>query len=454
MKLHIPEPTINIGKDGFEGHCKLGRKDMGEKLSTLLSALEDPIVVALDAPWGSGKSHLLKCWCGAHIHEFSHLKDIVVYFDAFKHDYLDDPLLALTSLLDDRFASEKGAEKIIKKLKNAAFSAGKPLIRIGLAAATAGVSEFAGPIVTAALDATNNQANELVDKMWEAETGRISAMENFAAALTELTAAENESEQRKVIFIVDELDRCRPDYALSLLEIVKHFFAVPGVHFVLGVNLKELSNSIQTRYGAGVDTNAYLQKFIDVRMGLETSLQLGNQGSEAKIYFGHVAGRMGLDNPHYKASIDTYLELWGDKCPLTLRNVTKLVSAAVLTPTLSQHLQNRARYILIAGLLILKTGNPELLDKLRSPNRLVEAYQEISDYFAFPADVKNSYASVTEIVNVWHCFLKGAPILSEQKPGDLQGILGIIGSCDDLRKELFSKYLDVFDAGNFVREKS
>ena len=449
MKFHIPEPEINIGKDGFEGHCKLGRKEMGEKLSSLLSAIEDPIVVALDAPWGSGKSHFLKCWCGAHVHEFSHKDDIVVYFDAFKHDYLDDPLIALTARLNDKLTPEKGAEKILDKLKSAASIAAKPLIRITFAAATAGASEFAGDVVGAALNATTAQANELVEKIWEPEIGRISAMKNFAEALKALTTSEDDTEQRKLIFIVDELDRCRPDYALSLLEIIKHFFAVPGVHFVLGVNLIELSNSIRKRYGEGVDTNAYLQKFIDIRMGLETSLRLGNQRSEARIYFKHVAERMGLDDDHYKTFIDTYLELWGNKCPLTLRNVTKLVSQAALTPTMNNN-YHHAKGVLLAGLLILKIGNPNLLEKLRSAYNKSNVYNEVSKYFLFPSNINDILPEILYIVNTWHCFLKNSIFDKNHKFNNCKRDYNIT---NNTRNELFSQYLDVFDANNLVRNR-
>lgn len=448
MKLRLPEPQIDIGTDGFSPHCKLGRQDMGEKLSGLLSSIDTPIVVALDGPWGSGKSHFLKCWCGAHVHGFGYSEDIVVYFDAFKNDYLSDPLLALTFALEKRFANGNGAPKKIEKLKHAAISAGKPLLRIGLAAATAGVSEASGPIIAAIVGAANEQANSLLDELWKAETGRMAAMENFAKALTELATAEDE--QRQFIFIVDELDRCRPDYALSLLEIIKHFFSVPNVHFVLGVNLEELGNSIQSRYGAGVDTNAYLQKFIDVRMRLEPGLDHGPQGSEARTYFNHVADAMALDNAHYKGMIDCYLEIWGESCPLTLRNMEKLVSAAVLTPALPDHPRSRGRYILIAGLLILEIGNPQLLDEIRQGENLPETWLKVAKYFSFSEITENSGSPEIEIVNAWYFFLKRGFLYSQGNDLRWRSELGFGEDTDSLRRELFSRHLDVFQSDHLI----
>ena len=73
----------------------------------------------------------------------------------------------------------------------------------------------------------------------------------FRLTLEELTKPDD-AKPIKLVIVVDELDRCRPDYALSLLEIIKHFFNVEGVHFVLGVNLSELQNIVRARYGRNI----------------------------------------------------------------------------------------------------------------------------------------------------------------------------------------------------------
>jgi len=59
---------------------------------------------------------------------------------------------------------------------------------------------------------------------------------------------------------VDELDRCRPDFALGLLERIKHLFDVEGIAFVLLVNRSQIEGYIRTVYG-NADAEAYLLKF-------------------------------------------------------------------------------------------------------------------------------------------------------------------------------------------------
>ncbi len=67
MRLTMPAPKIKLYKDGFAGHDKLGREKTGHRLSELVERIDDPLVIALDGAWGSGKSLFLKCWVGEHL---------------------------------------------------------------------------------------------------------------------------------------------------------------------------------------------------------------------------------------------------------------------------------------------------------------------------------------------------------------------------------------------------
>ena len=64
--------------------------------------------------------------------------------------------------------------------------------------------------------------------------------------------------------VIDELDRCRPSYAVELLEVVKHLFGVDRIVFVLAINRSELAHSVRALYGSGFDAENYLRRFFDV----------------------------------------------------------------------------------------------------------------------------------------------------------------------------------------------
>jgi hypothetical protein len=71
-----------------------------------------------------------------------------------------------------------------------------------------------------------------------------------------------------IVIVIDELDRCRPTYAIKLLEEVKHLFDVEGLVFVLGMHGAALGHSVSAAYGAKFDGVAYLGRFVNRRYKL------------------------------------------------------------------------------------------------------------------------------------------------------------------------------------------
>lgn len=72
----------------------------------------------------------------------------------------------------------------------------------------------------------------------------------------------------RLIIFIDELDRCKPSYAVQLLERIKHYFSDESVTFVFSVNLDELQHTIKKYYGNGFDACRYLDRFFDLRVTL------------------------------------------------------------------------------------------------------------------------------------------------------------------------------------------
>ena len=72
-----------------------------------------------------------------------------------------------------------------------------------------------------------------------------------------------EQAQKLVIFI-DELDRCKPSYALEMLERIKHYFDDDRIIFIVSVNKEQLTHTISNYYGNGFDSTGYLNKFFDI----------------------------------------------------------------------------------------------------------------------------------------------------------------------------------------------
>ena len=79
-----------------------------------------------------------------------------------------------------------------------------------------------------------------------------------------MAASLAQSECHPLIVMIDELDRCRPSYAVELLKVAKHLFDVDKAVFVLAVNRDELTHSINALYGNDFDATGYLRRFVDI----------------------------------------------------------------------------------------------------------------------------------------------------------------------------------------------
>ncbi|MBO9396366.1 hypothetical protein J7400_06735 [Shimia sp. R9_2] len=411
-RLYIPEPKIKLYEDGFEEHDKLGRKATGDKLSDLVERIDDPLVIALDGAWGSGKSVFLKCWVGQHLKREGNTTQ-TVYFDAFQHDYLDDPLIALTSAISERIERdpESKSAKAWRIAKNAAPFLGKAALRLGTAALVGKAISLTGDEDGALNDIGDKLSEEggdiakSLDDFWKKEDGKRAAMEAFRSALVQLTAPDEQgSPTQKLVIVIDELDRCRPDYALSVLEIIKHFFNVDGVHFVLGTNLLELANSVRSRYGSGSNAEGYLGKFITLSMRLNNANK--HVGLKPLLQFSKNAKEeMGLAGNPLAEALDVYLELPRLNQSLSLRDIERLYSHCSVLHPFDTAWGGALSNWMLAGLIILKhqsskefralcLGNTRQIglletlgfDKLSFPNRdphRVERHQLLSEFWNY-----------------------------------------------------------------------
>lgn len=434
MKLFPPEPKIDLYNQGFGENDILGRAETGRKLSNLVETIETPLVVALDGAWGSGKSHFLKTWVGAHTLE-NDGKAKTIYFDAFEHDYLDDPLVALIGVLADRFQNkDKGA---LKKARDAVSKLWRPALRIGIAATTAGASELAGPLIDAGLAAGSNELSKASEIFWKREDGKRAAMVEFRAALEELTPVEEDGgDSRKIVIVIDELDRCRPDYALSMLEVMKHFFAVENVHFILGVNLKELENSVRARYGSGVDAAKYLQKFVSVIVPIKPPRPARGTFSDYRAYFDLLSKQLKFTDDWRYKWIREYLTMINHHVDVGLRDVQMILANTMVTPDLqTEHEEECHVYI---GLLVLRVIRPSWINDARFGNL---EFSKLDDFFKLSSrDLKSVFFG--ESWAVWRLVLD--PLDQLDSPIHYQKILenGFEDSRQDVVSNIIALYID------------
>lgn len=398
-RLTIPEADITLYEDGFEGHDQLGRKSTADALSDLVDRIEDPMVIALDGGWGSGKSFFLKCWVGEHLQRKGNTTQ-TVYFDAFANDFMDEPLVSLLACLLERF-EELGPEEKSKldKAKAVAWKLGPSALRIGASWLTFGATNHLGDAGDVVAEAVGDEFMQSADSFWREAQERQGVMEQFREALKALTVGED-GEARKLVIVVDELDRCRPDYALALLEIIKHFFAVPHVHFVLGVNLGELENSVKARYGADITAELYLQKFVTLTMRLPETTNAYENKSVAISYFEMNSAKASVDAMQHGYVLGI-LKSVRDKESVTLRAVQRLITLLQISTIPDMCLQDEIlEKTATSSLSVLRVLHPPMYKDINTGRIGLEDLQSVFDMKA-----ESTKGASKLLFDCWQLFL-------------------------------------------------
>lgn len=255
-------PIVNLSSP-WHGDI-FDRKHDGEVLSNLIAKSADQsLTISLQAPWGSGKTIFLQR-LKAHIQNEYRIKAISV--DAWKYDHHGDPLVPilaqLLEVIEAQATIAKPKSTIRKKLEKAgsevAAAGTKYILPVLTAAAKAGA-----PVYSPMVEGAEKIATRLLDAQRELMKSEPAFRSALEAARDALAARAPTAPIRPILFVIDELDRCRPDYAIQTLERIKHHFDVPGIIFLIATDHGNLPAAVQTVYGAHVNGEEYLRKFFD-----------------------------------------------------------------------------------------------------------------------------------------------------------------------------------------------
>ena len=228
----------------------LDRKKIADRLTSIVRGQEAPFVISVDGRWGTGKTFLLKRWQ----QDLENQGWQAIYYNAWEDDFAGDPLISVTGQLSEHLK------------KGSLWAKARKLGRL--------VAPFVQPVASTASIATtgvpvpnirrSKQAppNDLADYL-----EKRAAKDGLKKHLAELAAEVRADTGQPLLFIIDELDRCRPTFAIELLERVKHIFDVENIVFVFGINREELTKSLRSVYGE-IEAEEYLRRFFDLPLAL------------------------------------------------------------------------------------------------------------------------------------------------------------------------------------------
>jgi hypothetical protein len=306
VQVQLSERTVETADEIWSDDL-LARQEEAEVLIAYLRAMasrpslrEDnhAYVLAVDASYGHGKSFFLRRFA-RHMAQ-SHP---VAFVDAWVDDLEDEPLVALAATLERALEpySNKSpkmdaliadfrvrAGRVAKIVGTGLLKRGAGLIITQAAADALGDVVSEGPELSkdirkdAMKDAGKGLVEEavagfgsLVTPSMDARIARFregqDAILKMKAALAGIVAElERSTYPPPIVIVIDELDRCRPTYAIKLLEEIKHLFDVAGIVFVLGMHGNQLAHSVSAAYGSSFDGRAYLRRFISRRYTLKS----------------------------------------------------------------------------------------------------------------------------------------------------------------------------------------
>lgn len=266
MKKFDLEPTkenlkLTIEKDVLRRNSKL------VMLATLISNIDENVIISLDGKWGSGKTFFIKQF--QYLIEnsdelenlnginykavFEKLKreNVVVYYNAWENDDHEKPIESLIYNILNEYPEQKNQLVDFTEFKKLLKSFCKDILK----------SVSGGLFDIENFDKINS-FGDLAESITTAEEKK----KRFNQLIDNILI-----DNQRLILIIDELDRCRPTFAVNMLETIKHFYNNEKITVILSTNNLELSNTIKNFYGNDFNGYGYLNKFYDTIINLEVS---------------------------------------------------------------------------------------------------------------------------------------------------------------------------------------
>lgn len=347
----------------FETRDEFDRKPIAKKLITMIESNLAISPMVIDGNWGTGKTEF--CTKTLHLIKTEHQDSLTcAYIDAFEADHINDPLIPIVAAISDLI--EDSSKKIVFLNK------AKAIVRYGLkASARAGFAwllkskaetldqEFQKELEKAVEEGSENIVNGIIQDYQEAKKD----IDSLKTILKDIT------KDKKLVIFIDELDRCRPDFAIAIIEKIKHVFDIENVKFILVTNYSQMMAAVNHCYGQALDAHRYLDKFIKFKFYL-TQSKYSNKRKQHVSY--HYAEQLIKNSDVLKGHSSYYLDSRHDLLnnliainELSLREISNFILYLELFHTLkSDQLPSNIWYHFTIFIVFILYFKPVLRDKI------------------------------------------------------------------------------------------
>ena len=398
-RIPVSSPPFEVPVEDPFANDLLMNHVRAQALTNLIERAGPPYVIAVDAEWGNGKTTFLRMLKQKLQNEgFG-----VIAFNAWEHDFTDNPVTTLAGEIVKQ-TKNFGHESLRRRAAELAKAVAPIAIEVGAstipAAATGNVPGMVANLVKGVFKALRILGqNDPVAKYDQTTQG----IANFKTALRQTAAAVADQHRGKpMVVAIDELDRCRPDFAVRFLEIIKHFFSTPNTVFIITTNLGQMAHTVRAVYGQTFDAEEYLDRFFDLPCKLTHENKdefINHRLRDTQSHWRGIekvevddSGRATLPfSPQgFAADMQTATQLLKGYCErsqISLRRIDRISKRIKLILDLLEYSHSEA-VVAIAIALIIRDGDPDtyrrIIDGSATEEDIVGALQNTAGQLEVP----------------------------------------------------------------------
>ena len=437
-KTYNPK-EVDMEKLTFEMRDEFKRKKFAERVISIINSYEDLSPIIIDGQWGTGKTEFCHKMINLIKQSIDNQNITPIYVDSFAEDYYDQALVSILVALYQAFPNDAAKKELLRHCSSIL----KALIKVGSQSVMSKCfgldgSDAAKEFLNALKDEEKTQLEETFIE--RSEMGQ--KLESLKKLLKKHT------KNQKIILFIDELDRCRPNFTIQMLESIKHIFDIKGLTIVLIANFSQIVASIQNTYGISNETaQQYMQKFYKLRVKLPdiVTLEDGNKIKTASQYFGVLFKNENLENSHifkgkYSQDIQKLFCELVTKYHFSLRDVEKLTLNLRIYDLLFKNITNAAYgYKLIISFAIFSVTREApwidgyLDNKENFPNLFSELRVEKHKTSSIVTPMEQIYDCLSSSTNETRHYFNSYPVELEQRRGFFWKVLNEIKNFEILK---------------------
>lgn len=226
---------------------------------------------AINGKWGCGKTFVLDMLQERleekQSEQTADNKYFIIRYNSWKYDYYSEPLAAivaeLMTTIEERTALFPDSEEK-QKILGALYGISIVLLTVFGTVAEVGTGLPLKDGIKAAIEGCKEGQKNYKEKYnYDEYLSLRKAIEELNVVLKDL------SEKYRILFLVDELDRCMPEYAIKVLERLHHLTeGKTNIITVISMDKDQLKKSVEKIFGIE-NSDKYLQKFIQFEVKLD-----------------------------------------------------------------------------------------------------------------------------------------------------------------------------------------